>query len=61
MKGNIRSVQQRVVPGGVEVSTKGQSNRGTSYILDSVVVLREGKSPEEFKADLTRAVLALTA
>lgn len=40
------------VRGGVEVIKYGQSSRGTRFIMSSVVILREGKTVDEYKLSI---------
>lgn len=55
----IVSVGQKGVRGGTEVIAYSKSPRGTKFIAGSIVVLKEEKSKEEYKADIERAVRTL--
>lgn len=56
----VRSIERREVPGGVELTARGKSNRGTTYICGNVVVLRGTKSKAEWDRALTQAIDNLT-
>lgn len=59
MATKIRSIERRPVPGGVELIARGKSNRGTSYISNSMVVLRGDLPKDEFRKAIREAIRAL--
>lgn len=59
MGSKVRSVERARVPGGVLLTTRSQSNRGTTYILNEIVVLRNSMTKIEFREAIAKGVEAL--
>ena len=59
MPGGVINITLRGVPGGQEVIARKKSSRGTRYISDSIVVLREEKTPEQFARAVQAAAVKL--
>ncbi len=60
MGNQITIIKEVRVPGGIEVQAIARSDRGTKYIVKSVVVLRGDKTPAEWKSALGKAVQEVT-
>lgn len=57
----VREIQRRKVPGGVEITAKGRSARGTKFVFSSITVLKEGLARGEYaqaKLAATETLLA---
>lgn len=60
-KRRIQGIRRGKVPGGVEVSAMGRSDRGTRYLVGSIVVLRGKLSKDAFRQQLALATQQLLA
>lgn len=59
MGNGVFQISVRAVRGGEEVIARKRSRRGTKYIADSIVVLREGKTKEQMRVAVAEAAVKL--